>query len=31
VGVTVADAPAAAPAPAAIDDAPARRTTTGDI
>ena len=31
VGVTVADAPAAEPVPAAIDDAPARRTTTADI
>ena len=31
VGVTAADAPAAEPVPAAIDDAPARRTTTVDI
>src|SRR5215831_14299794 len=31
VGVTVADAPAAEPVLAAIDDAPARRTTTVDI
>ena len=31
VGVTVADAPAAEPVPAAIDDAPPRRTTPADI